>query len=93
MIKPLNGEDDFPEETPEALRGIAERLQHAIDELISVRAEAEEYSVSAKLSEDAERAISAADQSHIHRPSNSDRANLDRRLYLPDQVVRNQRSL
>ena len=83
MIKPLNGDDDFPEETPEALRGIAERLQHAIDELISVRAEAEEYSVSAKLSEDAERAISAADQSHINRPSNSDRANLDRRLYLP----------
>ena len=85
MINLLNGEDGLPDETPEALRGIAERLQHAIDELISVRAEAEEYSVSATQSEDVERALSAAVRSDADLQWTTDpaRANLDRRLYLP----------
>ncbi|MFM9960949.1 MAG: glycoside hydrolase family 15 protein [Planctomycetaceae bacterium] len=85
MINPSNAADDLPEETPEALRGIAERLQHAIDELLAVRAEAEESSHSVTLTEAADRVLSESARPESDQTENSDpaRANFDRRLYLP----------
>lgn len=88
MITPSNSldeEDDLPEETPEALRGIAERLQNAMKELFAARAEADEFSKSAHLSGEDERVLSEATRPDINLPTTTEstRANLDRRLYLP----------
>ena len=75
---PLSVEDHLPDETPEALQGIAARLQHAINELFAVRAEATELSKSEKLPDEVERALSES------APAKTNQGPLDRRLYLPD---------
>lgn len=79
---PSNSNDDFPEETPESLKGIADRLRCAIEELFVVDAETVE---SAELSVQAEFARSETDQSDgIQQPTiDPASANIDRRLYLP----------
>lgn len=71
-------DDHFPDATPEALDGIAERMQKAIEALFAVKAEAAEYSQAAKLPEDVERVLAAA----AHTESEPS-VPLDRRLYLP----------
>ena len=71
-------EDHLPDESPEALQGIAARLQHAIDELFAVRAEATEFGKTAKLPDEVEQALSDS------APTTSDQATIDRRLYLPN---------
>lgn len=86
-LNSLFPEDDFPDETPEALAGIAERMQKAIEELFAVKAEAEELSQSAKLPDEVERVLTAASRTDNEQPT-VDRAeihseSLDRRLYLP----------
>jgi hypothetical protein len=81
VTSPVNlppAEDHLPDETPEALQGIAARLQHALDELFAVRAEATELSKSGKLSDEDERALS--DSASMATESTT----VDRRLYLPD---------
>lgn len=86
-LNSLLPEDDFPDETPEALSGIAERMQKAIEELFAVRAEAEELSKSSKLPDEVERVLTAAAQSDVEQPTSTNldeaRESLDRRLYLP----------
>ena len=71
-------EDYLPDESPEALQGIATRLQHAIDELFAVRAEATELGKTAKLPDEVEQALSDS------APTISGPATIDRRLYLPN---------
>ena len=71
-------EDHLPDDSPEALQGIAARLQHAIDELFAVRAEATEFGKTAKLPDEVEQALSDS------APTTSDQATIDRRLYLPN---------
>lgn len=86
MTIPLNlhpPEDNFPDETPEVLSGIAERMQKAIEELFAVKAEAEELSKSAKLPEEVERVLTAASHPETEHPAAENRESLDRRLYLP----------
>lgn len=90
MTRPLNPshpEDFFPDETPEALAGIADRMQKAIEELFAVKAEAEELSKSAKLPDEVERVLTAAARTDTEQPTprNLDEIceSLDRRLYLP----------
>ncbi len=81
MTSPANlqpAEDHLPDETPEALQGIAARLQHALDELFAVRAEATELSNSGKLSDEDERALSDSTSMAVESTT------VDRRLYLPD---------
>jgi hypothetical protein len=80
-------DDACPDETPEALAGIAERMQKAIEELFAVKAEAEELSKNAKLPDEVERVLTAAAR-HGHEqpptdPSDAVAGSLDRRLYLP----------
>lgn len=71
-------DDPLPEETPEALQGIAARLQHAIEELFAVRAEANELSKFGMLSDEDERVFSES------APAATEPGTFDRRLYLPD---------
>lgn len=90
MTIPLNSqspEDDLPDESPEVLSGIAQRMQKAIEELFAVKAEAEELSKSAKLPEEVERVLTAASHPETEHPAmenlEANSESLDRRLYLP----------
>ena len=69
----------LPDDSPESLKGIAERLQNALEELFVVKEEAEQMAASAKLPDEAQQALSAA-RAECDAPRE---ATLDRRLYVP----------
>ncbi len=68
--------DDLPDETPEALKGLAERLQQAFDEQFALIPKAEEPFDFAEVPAAVESALSDSVQPETNQP-------LDRRLYLP----------
>ena len=75
---PLPPNDDPPEEIPESLQGIAQRLQAAINEVLVAKVEADEPSTSEPLSDEVEGDLLA--NSHVDAAG----AVIDRRLYFPD---------
>lgn len=83
---PPDWEHNLPDETPEALQRIAERLQQALNELFAVKAEAAELAKSTTLPAEVERVLTAASKSgeDAQRPAAvpADQP-FDRRLYLP----------
>lgn len=83
---PLPADNDLPDETPEALRGIAERVQHALNELFSAKADAELLDEAVTLPLEVQRVLSAARGAVgpiLDPVSSSEPTESDRRLYLP----------
>lgn len=80
---PPQPHDDLPDETPEVLTGIAERMQKAIEDLFAVKAEAAELSKNTKLPDEVERVLCAAARSNSTADQDPTSTASDRRLYLP----------
>lgn len=66
-LLPNSGHDGLPDDSTESLRGIAERLQRALEKSFSERPEAESFGMS----------------QDRHEPRKAGDASVDRRLYVP----------
>ena len=81
-IIPNADHHDLPDDSPESLRGIAERLKHALEELFAVKAEAEEMNAADTLPDDAQSSLAAA-RAECNEGSDVRQNSQDRRLYVP----------